>query len=291
MLRTSSSIEVRTNPSRQPKRDWSTWVSQTVLIVVCLLFLIPFLWLILSSLKTPQELFTSPPTWIPHVWDFSNYTRAFTAFPFLLYLKNTLILVFFNILGALVSNTFVAYGFARIQWKGRNVVFVIVLATMMLPFQVTMIPLYILFSKLHWIGTLLPLIVPMFFGNAFYIFLLRQFFMGIPKELSEAARVDGASELFIFSRIVLPLSKAVLTTVAIFTFITTWGDFLGPLIYLNNNQLYTLSLGIQQIMSANDPRWNLLMAVGAAMTVPVIILFFFMQKQFIQGITFGGVKE
>lgn len=286
-----ASTPMRPGASQERKRDPGTLLSQIALIVVGILFLIPFLWLILSSLKTPQELFTTPPTWIPRIWDFANYVHAFTAFPFFLYLKNTLILVFFNIIGALISNTLIAYGFARIPWKGRNVVFVVVLATMMLPFQVTMIPLYVLFSRLHWIGTFLPLIVPAFFGNAFFIFLLRQFFSGIPKELSEAARVDGASEFFIFARIVLPLSKAALTTVAIFTFINTWGDFLGPLIYLNNNQLYTLSIGIQQIMSANDPRWNLLMAVGTAMTLPVIVLFFFMQKQFIQGITFGGVKE
>src|SRR5699024_9580034 len=202
-----------------------------------------------------------------------------------------IIIVVFTCLGAVVSNSLIAYGFARIDWKYRDGVFIIVLATLMLPFQVIMVPLFLLFKEIGWTGTFLPLIVPHFFGNPFFIFLLRQFFKGIPNELSESARIDGANEFMIFLRIILPLSKPILATVLIFQFIEAWRDFLGPLIFLSDNKLYTLSLGVQQIMSDNDPRWALLMAVGVAMTLPIIIIFFFMQRYFIEGITFTGSKS
>jgi ABC-type glycerol-3-phosphate transport system permease component len=205
-------------------------------------------------------------------------------------LRNTLLIAAVNIVGAVVSNTMIAYGFSRIDWKYRDGVFVLVLATMMLPFQVTMIPLFILFQKLGWIGTFLPLMVPAFFGNPYFIFLLRQFFVGIPKELSQSAKVDGASEFRIYWQMIVPLSMPVVTTVMIFSFMHAWGDFIGPLVFLSDNKLYTLSLGIQQIMSENDPRWPLLLAVGVSMTLPVIVIFFLLQKYFIQGITFSGIK-
>lgn len=262
-----------------------------VLVLIALAYVIPFLWLLSGALKSNHELFASPVVWIPKHWMFSNFVEAFRQFPFLLYLRNTLIIVGCNLVGVVLSNTLIAYGFARVNWPFRNAVFILVLATMMLPFQVTMIPLFVLFTNLGWIGTFLPLIVPSFFGNAFYIFLLRQFFIGIPKDLSDSAKVDGASEFRIYWQIILPLAKPVVTTVAIFSFIHDWGDFIGPLVFLSNNKLYTLSLGIQQIMSANDPRWTLLLAVGVSMTVPVLLLFFFMQRQFIQGISFTGIKD
>ncbi|WP_141549762.1 carbohydrate ABC transporter permease, partial [Bacillus sp. AFS040349] len=229
-------------------------------------------------------------TWIPEVLNWSNYTEAFTAFPFFLYLKNTLIIVFFTCIGAVLSNSLIAYGFSRIDWKYRDGIFIVVLATLMLPFQVIMIPLFLLFKEIGWIGTYYPLIVPHFFGNAFFIFLLRQFFKGIPKELSEAAKMDGANEFIVFWKVILPLSKPILATVVIFQFIEAWRDFLGPLIFLSDNSHYTLSLGVQQIMSQNDPRWGLLMAIGVAMTLPIIIIFFFLQRYFIEGITFTGSK-
>lgn len=267
-----------------------TGIVYIILIIFALLYIIPFIWLLSGSLKSSSELFANPPIWIPEKLQWSNFTTAFSEFPFLLYLKNTLIITFSTIIGAVISNSLIAYGFSRIEWKGRDAVFILVLATLMLPFQVLMIPLFILFKNLGWIGTFLPLIIPAFFGNPFFIFLLRQFFLGIPKELSESAKIDGASEFFIYWKIILPLSKPILTTVVIFSFIQAWGDFIGPLVFLSDNNLYTLSLGIQQIMSENDPRWPLLMAVGVAMTLPVIIIFFMLQKYFIQGITFTGSK-
>jgi multiple sugar transport system permease protein len=261
-----------------------------ILCLAALAFILPFLWLLSGSLKSSTELFANPPIWIPRKPQWSNFTTAFNEFPFLLYLRNTLTIAGFGIVGAVISNTLIAYGFSRVEWKGRDGVFVLVLATMMLPFQVTMIPLFIMFQKLGWIGTFLPLIVPAFFGNPFFIFLLRQFLQGIPKELSQSAKVDGAGEFRIYWQIILPLSLPVVTTVMIFSFIGSWGDFIGPLVFLSDNKLYTLSLGIQQIMSVNDPRWPLLMAVGISMTLPVLIIFFVLQKYFIQGIAFSGIK-
>ncbi|MBS4218351.1 carbohydrate ABC transporter permease [Bacillus sp. FJAT-49711] len=276
--------------SHKSIRNTETGIVYIILIIFSLMYIIPFLWLLSGSLKSSSELFANPPIWIPKELQWSNYVNAFSQFPFLLYLRNTLIITFSTIIGAVISNSLIAYGFSRIQWKGRDTVFIIVLATLMLPFQVLMVPLFILFKNLGWIGTFLPLTVPAFFGNAFFIFLLRQFFLGIPHELSESAKIDGASEFYIYWKVILPLSKPILTTVVIFSFINAWGDFIGPLVFLSDNKLYTLSLGIQQIMSENDPRWPLLMAVGVAMTLPVIIIFFVLQKYFIQGITFTGSK-
>ncbi|WP_256710838.1 carbohydrate ABC transporter permease [Paenibacillus sp. FSL A5-0031] len=261
-----------------------------VLGLITIAFVLPFLWLLSGSLKSSTELFANPPIWIPSKPQWSNFSTAFGEFPFLLYLRNTLTIAGFGIVGAVISNTLIAYGFSRVEWKGRDGVFVLVLATMMLPFQVTMIPLFLMFQKLGWIGTFLPLIVPVFFGNPFFIFLLRQFLMGIPKELSQSAKVDGASEFRIYWQMILPLSLPVITTVMIFSFTHAWGDFIGPLVFLSDNKLYTLSLGIQQIMSVNDPRWPLLMAIGISMTVPVLVIFFVLQKYFIQGIAFSGIK-
>ncbi|MCM3110983.1 carbohydrate ABC transporter permease [Lederbergia lenta] len=295
-MRPSTSVASENNLAVKRKKPFvsvqniETGFVYIILIIFAAMYIIPFLWLLSGSLKTSSELFTHPPIWIPKQLQWSNFTTAFSEFPFLLYLKNTLIITFSTIIGAVFSNSLIAYGFSRIEWKFRDGVFILVLATLMLPFQVTMIPLFVLFKNFGWIGTYLPLIVPAFFGNPFFIFLLRQFFIGIPKELSESAKIDGASEFTIYWKIIMPLSKPILTTVVIFAFIGAWGDFIGPLIFLSDNKLYTLSLGIQQIMSENDPRWTLLMAVGVAMTLPVIIVFFVMQKYFIQGITFTGTK-
>ncbi len=197
---------------------------------------------------------------------------------------------FWGTVGALVSNVFIAYGFSRVRWPGRDIVFVFVISTMMLPFQVRMIPLYILFAKLGWLNTLLPLIIPIFFGNAFYIFMLRQFMLTLPTELDDAARIDGCNELGIFWRIVLPLSRPAIITVAIFELLHTWNDFLGPLIYLRNPESYTLAIGLKLYFTQYGAEWALLMAAATMFTLPMVIIFFIAQRTFIEGIALTGIK-
>ena len=260
------------------------------LLLITLVFLAPLFWLLSSSLKENTELFSIPVKWLPSKPHFENFTRMFTYFPFALYLKNTLIIVFFNIAGSTISSAVVAYGFSRLNWKGRDKVFIIVLITMILPFQVIMVPLFMLFQKIGWIGTFLPLTLTCFFGNPFYIFLIRQFFLSLPLELNDAARIDGANEFRIFAQIAIPLSAPVLATVAIFAFLKTWNDFIGPLIFLANQKLYTLSIGAQMIRSRLQPNWEILMPLGVVMVLPVLVVFFLMQKYFIQGIAMSGIK-
>jgi len=268
-----------------------TALQHFILIVFALFFVVPAVWMITTSLKTIQEVFVYPPTVIPKTFVWNNYPEALRLIPFFLYLRNTLIITLPNILGTLVSSSLVAYGFSRVHWPGRDVVFVLVLSTMMLPYQVTMIPLYVLFIRsLDWGNTFYPLIVPGFFGSAFDIFLLRQFFLGIPTELSDAARIDGCSHLGIFWRIIIPLSRPVLATVGIFSFLWGWNWFMGPLLYLNRERLWTLSLGLQAYRSLHDVSWNYMMAAATMFTVPVIIIFFCAQQTFIQGITLTGIK-
>jgi multiple sugar transport system permease protein len=253
-------------------------------------FLFPFLWMLLTSLKSLPEISQVPPTFWPQAIDFSSYPRALTVIPFVMYLRNTLIICIAVMIGKLASCTLPAYGFSRIRWPGRDAVFYIVLATMMLPYQVTMIPLFIIFTDLHWLNTYWPLVVPNYFGDAFFIFLLRQFFLTLPPELSDAARVDGARELEIFWWVVLPLAVPALATVALFSFMNTYTDFLTPLIYLNSDKLWTLSLGMQGYLSRNGADWSGLMAGAVMFTLPMIFLFFLTQRAFVQGITIGGLK-
>lgn len=261
-----------------------------ILLLLAMLYLIPFFFLVMGSFKTTSELFQVPFQWLPKQFNFDNYKNMLAQIPFFSYLKNTLIIVLFSVVGALISNSLIAYGFARLRWPGRDKVFMIVLATMILPYQVTMIPLYLMFTKMHWVGTFLPLIVPQFFGNAFYIFLLRQFLVGVPKEITESARIDGANEFRIFLQVIMPISKPALTSVAIMAFIRAWNDFLGPLVFLGNDKLYTLSLAASMLKSNYDPNWDLLLPLGVVMVLPVLILFFVLQKFFIQGVTMSGIK-
>ncbi|MFN8439748.1 MAG: carbohydrate ABC transporter permease [Caldilineaceae bacterium] len=265
-------------------------LSHAVLIPFAFVFILPFLWMLSTSLKSDTQLFVYPPILVPIPPAWSNYPTAVVYIDFFLYLRNTLIIAVTATIGSLISGSLVAYSLARIPWPGRNVLFILTIATLMLPFQVTLIPLFLVFKALGWVGDFRPLIVPQFFGGALYIFLLRQFFMTIPMELSEAAHIDGASELRIYASIILPLARPALATVAIFEFIARWRDYLGPLIYLNNQQLYTLSLGIYEYRSQYGAEWGLLMAASVLITLPIILLFFFLQKTFVQGIALTGIK-
>ena len=260
------------------------------LIFLGFVFLVPFLWLLSTSLKTDPQIFLFPPKWIPNPLTLNQYHLALTTIPFFLYTRNSLIYCIATVVGDVVSCSLVAYGLARVRWPGRDVLFILTLGTMLLPFEVTLVPLFIVFRTLGWVGTFLPIIVPHFFGSAFYIFLLRQFMMTLPMELSDAARIDGASELRIFWSIALPLIRPALAVVALLQFLGAWGDFLGPLIYLTDQSTYTISLGLEQYNTQYGTEWGQLMAASTLLTVPVIVLFFFTQRTFIQGITLTGLK-
>jgi multiple sugar transport system permease protein len=339
--------------------------SHALISLVGLFFLVPFLWMILTAFKSSQDVFHTPPRWLPydnvkvdvngeqlplynvqtedgikqlaavkivegvgtfvdpanpsqqmeyeiqqgttkiaepvmHVYfNWRNFpdamergSRPGIGASFWVYFKNSLIIAFFAIVGTLLSNTPVAYSFARIKFPGRDILFIIILATMMLPYQVTMIPIYLFFNDfLGWGNTFLPLIIPTFFANAYDVFLLRQFFRTIPEEMCDAARVDGASEWQIFTRIILPLSIPVLATVTVFTFLWAWNDFTGPLLFLTSPRNFTMALGLQDFQSQRTMVWNQLMAASVIFTVPIVIAFFFAQKTFIQGIKLTGSKE
>ncbi len=264
--------------------------THAALIALSVVSLLPFAWMVATSLKTDSQVHAYPPVWLPSPLLWANYPKAIHYIPFLHYMANTLFVCFFTVLGTLVSCSLVAYSFAKIRWPGRDALFVLVLATLMLPGQVTMIPVFVIFRWLGWIGSYKPLIVPHFFGSAFFIFLLRQFFLTIPQELSDAAKVDGAGELSIYRKVILPLSKPALITVGLFTFIGAWNDFLGPLLYLNDDSKYTLSLGLQQFVGQHGQEWQLLMAAATVMVLPIIILFLTAQKSFVKGIALTGLK-
>ncbi len=257
---------------------------------VSISFLIPFVWLVLSALKPSDEIFVFPPVWIPKHFEWHNFVDAMTEVPFGQYALNTLLIALVNVVGNVVSCSLVAYGFARFRFPGRRILFMILLATLMIPSQVLLVPQFILFQKLGWVNTFLPLTVPAFFGSAFFVFLLRQFFMTIPVELEEAARIDGAGPFRIFFTIVLPLIKPALTAVAVFSFQGAWNDFLGPLIYLNDPDKFTLQLGLAQFQGTFHTQWNLIMAASVVVTLPMLIIFFLAQRYFVQGITLTGSK-
>lgn len=265
-------------------------LASVALIIASAFFLIPFIWMVLTSLKPITQIFTFPPQWIPKPFQWSNYSEAVEYIPFWTYLRNTAAITVLSTLGVVISCPLVAYSLAKLEWRGRNMLFVMTLAVMMIPGQVTMIPLFLLFKKLDWVGTPLPLIIPHFFGVPFFIFLLRQFYLGLPDALREAARLDGASEFRIYLQIMLPLAKSAVLAVALFQFMGSWTDFIGPLLYLTDETAYTVSLGLQQFQSQKGTEWGLMMAVSTLMTMPIIILFFFLQKTFIGGITFSGIK-
>lgn len=351
--------------NRKVRNFFQSFFSHALINFVGLFFLVPFLWMLITAFKSNQDIFHTPPRWLPYdnvlaeingeqlpmynvqtekgvkqlaavkilegvgtFVDPSNPSQVleyeiqqgdkkiaepimhisfrWQNFPdamnrasrpsidasFWVYFKNSLIIAFFTIVGTLVSNTPVAYAFARLKFPGRDVLFVIVLATMMLPYQVTMIPLYLFFNNfLHWGDSFLPIIVPAFFANAYDVFLLRQFFRTIPEEMCDAARVDGASEWQIFTQLVIPLSTPVLATVTVFTFLWAWNDFTGPLLFLTSPKHFTMALGLQDFQSQRTLVWNQLMAAATIFTIPIVVAFFFAQKTFIQGIKLTGSKE
>jgi ABC-type glycerol-3-phosphate transport system permease component len=260
-----------------------------LLISLSILFMFPFIWMLMTSLKSNKEMIL--PIFFPTEIHLENYVKAMTSMPFGRYTINTLIITSLNMLGTVLSSSLVAYSFARLRWKGRDIWFVVMLATMMLPGQVTQIPLFVLYKKLNWLNTYLPLIAGSFFGGgAFNIFLLRQFFKTLPTELAEAARIDGCSEIRIFSNIMMPLCKPAIATIAIFTFMGSWNDFFGPLIYLTDPKLYTIALGLRAFKGYSGVQWNLLMAASIVTALPTLVIFFSFQNYFVKGITLTGIK-
>ncbi len=294
MTSAASSLAAQPIQRRRPRtgRVVRALAVNVIALVLGVVFALPFYWLILSSLKTTAQIFKIPPVWWPNPILWSNYLRVFTESPFGLYTLNTLTIAVPATIGTLISCTMAAYGFSRIEWKGRDLLFGISLSVLMVPFVVTVVPQFILFRTLGWIGTYYPLIVPSFFGGAYNIFLLRQFFRTIPPELSDACRVDGASELGIFTQIILPLSRPALAVVALFSFIGNWGDFLGPLIYVTDKDRYTITLGIYNYLSdrIHNTDWGIMMAASTLTLLPIVVIFFFAQRTFIEGIKLTGLK-
>jgi len=290
----SAAPPVRTIRS-EGRRTAVTALTCLMLAVLGVSFSFPFLWTLSSSLKTAQEVHVFPPLLLPEVPQWYNYVRVWTEQPIGRWLLNSATIIVFSLPGAVVTSTLVAFSFARFDYPGRDFFFMVLLSTMMIPFEVTLIPQYLLFQRLGWIDTFAPLIIPSYAGGgAFTIFLLRQFFLTIPRDFDDAALVDGANTFQILWQIIVPLSRPALTTVAILQFLGHWNDFLGPFIYLNKQQLFTMSVGLRffQTMpeSTGEPKEHLLMAATVIMSVPAIVLFFAAQRYFIRGIVMTGLK-
>lgn len=267
--------------------------SRLFLIAMSAIYLSPMYWMLVTALKSNADLSNFPPSLWPQNLEWGNFVEATKMFPFLRYLGNTCFYAVFTVAGALISNFLVAYGFSRVKWPGRDLLFYPVVASIFIFIQfpvnpITMVPVFTLFTKLNLVNSFVPLILPSFFGNPFFIFLLRQFMLQIPYELSEAARIDGANEFQIMYRIILPLSKPALAVVALFAAINAWNDFLGPLIYLHDDKLYTLSVGLAFFKSAHRLLFNLLMAASCLIILPVVIVFIFFQRFLVEGVTLGS---
>ncbi len=283
-------IERRPVPVSVRRRRFLMAIARhSVLIAVAVVFLAPFFFILMTSLMTKRQAVT--PAFIPNPFDSSTYSEVFRRIPMLTYTWNTVQIAFGATVGVVVSCVPVAYALSRMRWRGRQVAFVLVLATIMLPYQVTIVPLYIIWVRLGQIGHLTPLILPSFLGDAFSIFLLRQFFLTIPEELSDAARVDGGSEFQIMTRVIVPLAKPAIAAVALFQFLYSWNDLFGPLLFLGNDQrLWTLSIALSEFKQHHGVEWNLTMAASILFMLPVIILFFLAQRVFVEGVTLTGVK-
>lgn len=274
----------KTSVNRQSKK----MLSYVLMTIIGIILLIPLLWMVFTSLKPMEEIVRYPPTFFPEKIVWENYLDTIAAFPFWRYARNTLFITVLVVIGNVLSNSFIAYGFAKLDFPGKKLMFALVLSTMMIPGFVTMIPQYVLFSKIGWVGTYLPLTVPSFFGNAFNIFLMRQFYLSINNELIEAAEIDGANHLYIWSHLMLPLTKPALITIAINSFNAAWNDFLGPLLYIQDQEKYTLQIGLQVFQNQATTQWNYLMAGATLVLIPTILLFFFAQRYFIEGMDLTG---
>jgi len=265
-------------------------VPRIILVIVCLFAIMPFYWMLVTSLKSVTELRAIPPTIFPHEFHFEYYPQAVQFIPFFKYTVNSLTYVVFAVIGAVFSNSLVGYGFSRITWKGREAIFLVVIATMFIPFPVVLVALFDIFAKLKMINTFYPLIIPTYFGSALYIFMVRLYLFSIPKEISEASFIDGCTEFQIFYKVILPVMKPVIAVVAIFTALGAWNDFLGPLIYIQNQDLYPLSIGLQFFRSQREVEYSLLMAASTLVVFPVVVIFILFQRFFVEGITIGAVK-
>jgi ABC-type glycerol-3-phosphate transport system permease component len=284
-------MKYRKSPQRLAVEGFRWLFIYGTLILIGIAILMPFIWTLSSSLKPYGSGITFPPQFIPREFEWQNYVKVVQTIPFFMYMRNSLLVTGFALVGEIISASMVAYAFARLQFPGRNILFVIVLATMMIPYPVTLVPTFILFNKLGWVNTFLPLIVPAYFAPAYSIFLLRQFFMTINHELDEAAEVDGAGWFRIYWQIILPLSKPALATVAIFSFMFYWNDFMGPLIYLGENSKFTLALGVNYLRNMRGGGdLSMQMAASVMFVTPCIVLFFIAQRYIVQGIVTTGIK-
>lgn len=266
-------------------------MSYILLIALAAVFFTPFIWMVSTSLKSEKYIFLNPPQWIPDPIVIDNYPKVFSRIPILQYLENTLVVSILPVIGQILATPMIAYSLTKIPWKGPKYIFPLILCTMMIPWQVTQIPLFITWNKLGLVNTFIPLVLPAFFGAPYYIYLMRQFVKGLPESIVVAARIDGAGEFRILYSIIYPLCKPILTTVMVLVFIAGWNDLNGPLLYLQDSAKYTLSIGLQTFLTSAKQEWDLLMAASTMFTIPLIIIFFFAQKQFISGIsTTSGLK-
>lgn len=286
--------------ARRKSQRANTWITvrrlmgyssaYILMTAIALVFMIPLLWMFSTSLKTRADIFAWPPSWLPDVPMWENYVAAFTSYPLARFMLNSTILVVLNTIGELVSVPLIAYGFARLRFPFKKVLFLLMLSTMMIPGQIKLIPLYSMYSRLGLIDTYVPLFLPSFFGNPFFIFLMVQYIRTIPRDLDEAARIDGAGTWTILYRIILPLCKPALAVMIVFTFLWVWNDFLQPLIYLNDFNSYPISVGLAFFQGRYSVEWNMFMAATLVSILPVLVLYFFAQKHLIGGISALGLK-
>ena len=289
-----STEEAKPHPIRKrPARYWLAVAARHGLLIgVSILFMAPFYWMLITALKTQTTVFTTPIQWWPSSLHWENFVTVanYPSFPFLLFMWNSFYYSSLVTLGTVLSCAAVGYGFARLRFPGRDILFLITIGTLMIPSIVTLIPTFVIFKTLGWIGGYAPLIVPSFFGSGFFIFMMRQFFLGLPKELDDAARVDGASEFRIFWQIMLPLVRPALLVMAVFTFLWTWQEFFGPLVYLQDTNKFPLSLGLFTFRGRRNTEWHLMMAGATLATLPLILIFFIAQRYFLEGIKLTGIK-